>query len=538
MVADAYSGLYAGIGLVLAFVIAPLAALGSLNVNRCKDMFALLLITRLSGREVVWQSFAAALVPGVAIWLCTLPVAAFLVAWWGIDPVYIMIVAAVALGCTLASVASAVAISLRSTGLFSTIVAVYSFWFIWLRVTSVQVAPGVFPGWASIVNPFILLLPGSRRISSTAPLEAVYFVAAAVVLTVVLLELSAATFRPTVLSRLQPSKGKLARKVAAISQVLSRRRSALRAPTLDGNPIYWREWRRARGALGLQAFWLALMLGAAVTTAIGARMYWVGASLQPMLAAAAGYELGIGALLLAIQASLVWSEEKNSGDRAIDVLLSTPLSAATIVNGKWLGVYRFIILVALFPVLSSLLLVGEAQASSPYAPEITFTPSFVAVAAIVLAQCLLYSAAAVSLGLFLATRCAKPTNAVFWAVSLYLVAALVLPTVTEVLLLRTNRPLAAGLAMVSPLAAPIAVIMTRFPGPYFGPAEFAFPYAAMWLVGAAGASWVLYRWTIQRFDRWMGRMPLGGHKFGSVVDRVLVSMGSTRLARAPISAHG
>jgi ABC-type transport system involved in multi-copper enzyme maturation permease subunit len=320
-----------------------------------------------------------------------------------------------------------------------------------------------------------------------------------------------------VLARQQKGTSKLAQWLQALSEALSRRPAGFRVPALDGNPILWREWRHARAALGVQVFWALYTMGAAIATVIGARAYWAGPSVQPMLAGAAGWELGIGALALAIQASLVWSEEKSAGPKGTDLLLATPLSAATIVNGKWRGVYRFTVPVVAFPVISSLIVLGDAPRVPAFEPETFSALNALAMVALVLAESLLYGAAFVSLGILLATRCAKPNHALFWTIGLYVGIALVAPTVTEIMFLGANRPLAMGLAMVSPVGAPIAVIMTRYPGPYFGPAQFVFPYAAIWLVVAAGAAWVLYRSTIQQFDRRMERIPAAGRRSGFAV---------------------
>jgi ABC-type transport system involved in multi-copper enzyme maturation permease subunit len=289
--------------------------------------------------------------------------------------------------------------------------------------------------------------------------------------------------------------------------------------------------------LGLQAFWILFVLGASVTTLIGARSYWVSAGVQPVLAGAAGYELGIGVLALAIQASLVWSEEKSAGREGTDLILSTPLSAATIVNGKWRGVFRYMAPVAVFPVISSLIVLGDAPALPAYSPEKLSSQGALAAVLLVVCQVLLYSAAFVSLGILLATRCAKPSHAVFYIVGIYLAVALFVPTIVELLLLHANRPLAVGLAIASPIAAPIMVIMTRFPGPYFGPAQLDFPYAALWLLVAAGVAWVCYRWTVHQFDRRMGRIPAAGRRSGSAIARVPVAVESRLLAVGRQSAR-
>jgi ABC-type transport system involved in multi-copper enzyme maturation permease subunit len=520
-VAGGVSSNYGVLSLFMAFAIAPLAAVGSFTGSRGKYMLTHLLSTPLSGREIVWQSFAAGLVPGVTMWLCSLPFVSFLVGWWGLDPAYVGIVAAVTLSSMCASVASALAFSLWSGGLFSTIVGVYALWFGWLLGTGQQFRPGVYPGWEAIANPFVLLAPVSRRISPSAAVNAACFAAGAAVFTIVILEIAAATFRRSVLGRQNSARGRLALKLAALSHALSRRPAGFRAPSLDDNPILWREWRRARGALGMQAFWILYVLGCAITTAIGARAYWVGPRVRPILAGDAGYELGIGVLALAVQASLVWSEEKSAGREGTDVLLTTPLSAATIVNEKWRGVYRSIMAVLAFPVISTLIILGGAPGSLAQTPEALAALS---VLPLVAAQSLLYGAAFVSVGIILATRFAKPSHAVLCTIGLYLGVALIVPTLAEIAFLGTNRALAAGLAMASPIAAPIMIIMTRFPDQYFGTAEYAFPYAAFWLVVAAGVTWTLYRWTIRQFDHWMGRIPAAGRKSGSEADPAWVAL--------------
>ena len=532
LVSDFHSGLFAALSLVLAFGIAPLAAVATFSGNRGKYMLSLLLVTRLSGREVVWQSFAAGLVPGVTMWLCMLPFASFLASWWGIDPLYIAIVAVVTLSAMMASVASAVAFSLWSGRLFPTILGVYSLWLCWLLGTFKQISPGVFPAWASVANPVVLLLPVSSRIGTTAPVDAAGFAAGALVFTIVLLEIAAATFRRSVLAREQSRSGKLTRKLSALWQAFSRRPAAIGAPALDWNPILWRDWRHARGALGVQTFWFLYVIGATVTNVSSAGAYSVGAGAHPVLAAAAGYELGIGVLALAIQASLGWSEEKSAGRAGAVLLLSTPLSAATITNGKWLSVFRFIAPVAAFPVISSLIVLGNSLSSADLKTPTLSLFRAIPVVVFVLAQCLLYGAAFVSLGVLLATRCAKPSHAVFWAVGIYFAVAMFMPTLAEEFFLHNNRTLAEGLGMASPIAAPIVVIMTRFPGTYFGPPEVVFPFAAMWLVVVAAAAWGCYQWTIQQFDRWMGRIPAGGRRSELVVDRAPDSPGSRRSARA------
>ena len=531
-----YSSLIAGIGILTAFLVAPIPALGAFSRRRGKHMLPLVLVTRLTPREIIWQSFAACMIPGVFLLLCMLPFFAFLVEWWGLDPARMGIVVMTVLGSMSVCVSLAVSFSLWSRGTLSAAFAAYAASGAWLYGTSLLAATASPPArWVSIANPLLLIWPGGPR--RTTIEEAAIFAGGTACVTIALLELAAATFRHSVLAREGTRSRKPPRALEALRRAASWRPAWWPRPSLDGNPVLWREWRRGTRSFGLQAFWLLYVLGAAIATVMGTHAYWVSATVQPVLAPVAGYELGIGILVLAFQASLVWSEEKNAGREGVDLLLATPLPAAAIVNGKWWAVYRYIVPVVLFPVLASILVHSDAPPRASLEPVSLNVLTQLTTIPLVLAQVLVYPAAFVSLGVLLATRCTNPAHAAAWTVGFYVAVALIVPTVAEMAFLPLNRPLAAGLALASPIAAPIAVIMTRFPGPYFGPAEFAFPYAAIWLLVAAGVALVLHHWTIRQFDRRMGRIPDAGRRSGSGADRAQVSPGSGRLAPDRRSAH-
>ncbi len=502
-----YSGIITGVGILTAFLVAPIPALSTFNRQRGKFMLPLLLVTRLTAREIVWQSFAAGMIPGLFLLVCMLPFFAFLVQWWGLDPLHMAIVATTILGSMAVCVALAVAFSLWSRGTLSAAFGAYAASGAWLYGTLLLAAPVArAPRWVIIANPLLLIWPGQPRQPTIE--QAAIFAGGTACVTIALLEIAAGTFRRCILARDSQRSRKPPRVLETLRHAASRRPAWWPRPTLDGNPLLWCEWRRARGALGVQAFWLIYVLGATIATVMGARAHWAGSGVQPVLAPIAGYELGIGVLALAVQAGLVWSEEKSAGREGVDLLLATPLPTATIVNGKWWAVYRFIVPVLLFPVLASVLVNVDAPRSPRLFPWNAFI--VLAMVPLVLAQVLLYAAAFVSLGVLLATRCTKPAQAIIWTVGFYFAVALIVPTVAEHLFHPLNRPLAARIALASPIAAPILVVMARFPGPYFLPAEFVFPIAATWLLIAAGVALVLRYWTIHRFDRWLGRIPSAG----------------------------
>ena len=400
----------------------------------------------------------------------------------------------------------AVACSLWSSGIMPAALGMYTATTAWLCVELAQYFPGVLlPRWVRVVNPFALISPGGPVPPRME--DAAIFMAGTICFTIALLEIVAATLRRCVLARENPRWRKAPRMLAAIRAAASRRPAWYPGPTLDGNPVLWREWQRGRSALGLQAFWVGYLICSAVATVIGAREYWSGDADQPLLIAVAGYALGVGVLALAIQAGLSWSEEKSAAREGLDLLLATPLSGAAIIGGKWWGVGRYILLVVIFPFITSLILMIDFPGLPGRAPGILPTLGRWAIVAVVLGQCLLYGAAFVSVGVMLSTRLRTPGHAVAWTVGIYLAVALFLPTFAEVIFVPFHRGLSSGLGAGSPIAGPIVVMMTLFSDSYFANSEVIMPAALGWLLVAAITAWGLNYVTVRRFDRWTGRNP-------------------------------
>jgi hypothetical protein len=500
-----FCAISAGFSLLIAFLLAPIPALSAFNHRRGKHMLPLLLATGLSGRQIIWQSFAAYMIAAVSLWLYMLPFVVVVDTWWGIDPVYIATLAAVTLSSMAACVALALAFSLWSKGVLSATLGVYAVTLGWLYGTFQQVAPAVFPGWVRIANPIVAIWPNPMR--SPRPAEALACAAGATLLAIALLEATAATFRRCVLAREEGRSRKGSRALAALRRATNWRPGWLPGPTLEHNPVLWRECHRARRALGLQLFWVAFFVCSAAATLIGARAYWVGDVAPPFLVGAAGYEVGIGVLALAIQAGLSWSEEKSAGREGLDLILATPLGAATITRGKWWGVGRHILLVAVFPVISSLILMLDVSGLPARTPGVLPGLARWAVVPLVLAQAVLYGAAFTSLGIMLAGRLAKPSHAVAWSAGIYLAVTLFVPTLTEMMFWHTNRRIASGIATLSPIGGPIATLMTLFSSPYFSQAQDVMPCLLGSLLLASITACGLYCWTVHRFDRWLGRIP-------------------------------
>ena len=119
----------------------------------------------------------------------------------------------------------------------------------------------------------------------------------------------------------------------------------LPGPSLDGSPVLWREWHRARPSR-----WMLILLGSLMGTTgvlclIGAVAIWKN-GLQPGSGVGWGtagvfsYMLHVifGLLMLSAVAPTSMAEERQRG--SLDILAATALSTRAIVVGKWLGTFR------------------------------------------------------------------------------------------------------------------------------------------------------------------------------------------------------
>ena len=129
----------------------------------------------------------------------------------------------------------------------------------------------------------------------------------------------------------------------------------------------------------------------------------------------AAFGTGFGLLAVAVHAASAWSVEREAGQGGLDVLLSTPLSAAEFVRGKWWACFRPVLGVAVVPALAAVILTSLAPTlpSVPAGVTLPVTPvplrafDRVSAAVVVIGQPFAYGALVVSFGLWLATRCAR-----------------------------------------------------------------------------------------------------------------------------------
>jgi ABC-type transport system involved in multi-copper enzyme maturation permease subunit len=125
-------------------------------------------------------------------------------------------------------------------------------------------------------------------------------------------------------------------------------------PSLDKNPVLWREWRRQQRSGWIAVVWTVYVMLAGSFSLLGL-LLWL-ASPNTFLSSfaaelASAVQVCVGLFLLNIFAVTGLGEERARGN--LEQLLVTPLSATSILWGKWWGVFRTVPWLAVIPCLTA-----------------------------------------------------------------------------------------------------------------------------------------------------------------------------------------
>ncbi len=203
------------------------------------------------------------------------------------------------------------------------------------------------------------------------------------------------------------------------------------SPSLDANPVLWREWHRnrpsrmARLVSGLFVAGTTLGMGIGIADAVNH-----GAGVGGDLLEGIGlYSVTFGLLILSARAPTSLTEERVRG--SLDILLTTPLPTHVIVLSKWWATYRSALPLLVIPALTGLFV----AAACPELP-LWWSPRFVdqfspitttdrVIAGLLPSAFLLaHAAATTSLGLLLAAWFQRTGRAVAASVAIYVVASI------------------------------------------------------------------------------------------------------------------
>ena len=472
---------FVGMQLTLVLLAAPAATAGSICLDRARGTLTHMLVTDLSSAEIVLGKLAARLVPVLGLLACTLPLMEILALVGGLDPNALLGAFVVALGIAVLGSSLALFFSLWVGKTHDAILGTYTVWGLWLLWTPILSIVGtLFPQAFSLMpprsaDPFWLAFAPYRAPRLVAWQDYVSFLEVTLALSAMLMAMAVFRLRAIVTRdslKRRPSRSLLERLVERFA------RGRLPRPSLDWNPVFWREWHRgkpSRWSRALVALYFALATTFSLTT-VALR----GTAAAPWVN---GFQVSVGLLILSVTAAVSLAEERARG--SLDLLLTTMISTRQIILGKWLGTYRAVPLFAVLPVVVAFGLADDRLAR--------WTDVVVLIVYIFCS-----GAAITSLGLAMATWLPRVGSAVAATVSIYVAI-----TVGSVVLALMLGPPGEGLLMASPFTW--ALLVTWKTTDSRSRSDSVAPWAIIWLVIMAIAAVALLIAILAAFDRKLGR---------------------------------
>ncbi len=420
-----------GVELALVMLASPAATAGSICVDRARGTLAHMLMTDLSDPEIVLGKLAARLLPVFGLVACSWPVMAISSLLGGIDPIALTLAFAVILTVAVLGCAMALALSVWARKSYEVILATYTVWIvggllwpIWYGLSAMG-RLGPPPISTLLANPFYVALAPYATPSQLGVWDYLLFFGVALGASALLTILAVWRTRPVVCRGTVETRGPRIGLMGRIAR-------SLPGPSLDRNPVLWREWHRSRPSRWMTALLVLLMGTTGVLCVVGAVAVWKnGVDFHPgaswEIAGVGSYFLHVifGLLLLSALAPTSMTEERQRG--SLDVLAATALSTRAIVVGKWLGTFRLAVPLCVAPGLLALAmatawsdttgayLVGpNAEVSSESSIGIRLFGVLMLIATI-----LAHSALITSIGLALAVWIKRQSRAIALSVGLF-----------------------------------------------------------------------------------------------------------------------
>jgi ABC-type transport system involved in multi-copper enzyme maturation permease subunit len=476
------------IELVMVMLTAPAAAAGAICLDKARGTLLHVLVTDLSDAEIVLGKLAARLVPVLGLVACSLPVLALGLLLGGIDPAaltgsFLVIVGVTVLGCALS-----LTFSVWGKKTHEVLLATYVVWAIWVVAipgTFVVNFRAPFPGWLLKTNPVGLTVGAHDPSNPSSPGlgDQLLFLAAALLISAALVALAVARLRQAVIHQ-------WGRPAQSVSARVRRGYGRGYGPTLDGNPVLWREWHRRRPSRWARIIWGLYIALAVGFSAVAIHIASPGSVTTDSAGVISGFVASIGLLLLSVSAATSLAEERAMG--SLDVLLATPLPTSAIVWGKWWGTYRTVPLLAILP---GMVAVGLANQTGRWLGP-----------PLVVGVILAYGAAVTSLGLALATWVGRLSLAL--ALCVGAVVGVTIGAIPVAMIFFRSGPgeLALRAAMASPFMG-VGYFSAMIGSPQFGNYGLTVASAIFWSVFYVTAAGGLLAATLLTFNRCLGRLP-------------------------------
>ena len=304
---------YAIVGTQLAIVLlaAPAATAGSICADKARGSLIHLLVTDLSDVEIVLGKLAARLMPVVGLIIASLPVLAIGFLLGGIEPealigAYVVTLAVAVLGCALA-----LTLSVWCTKTYEALLTVFMLWTLALIAGPIESFVSLtwnvpLPAWPWMLSPFSVALAPYTRPGTTDLSEPLEFAGVTLGLSAVLVVVAIVCVRRITVR--QASRPDRARKPLAIRLPFPRR--LLPKPSLDRNPVLWREWQRRQPSRWVRVIWAVYAIMAGFFS-VAAMCYGIPGGPGGELAALVNaFQVSIGLLLLSIGSASSLAEER------------------------------------------------------------------------------------------------------------------------------------------------------------------------------------------------------------------------------------
>jgi ABC-type transport system involved in multi-copper enzyme maturation permease subunit len=510
------------IELTLVLLVAPAATAGAVCLDKARGTLDHMLATDLSNAEIVLGKLGVRLVPVLGLIACALPVSALAGLLGGIDPVALAGSFLAAIGCAVLGCSLALTLSVWGRKTHEVLMMAYLLMILWisapallevasyslgLRLNPSMTMPALWE-WAERSNPYYLAFAPYSNPGKIGWTTYLGFLGSCLFLSGLLAGLATLRIRGVAMSQAgRPAGGSRSRLGRLVPRLL---RPAwlphLPGPSLDGNPVLWREWHRSRPSWMMRVAWL-LYSGFGVTwLVLTLQLVTSGRHDAGMLAAMNVFQVTVGLLLMSVSAATSLAEERASG--SLDVLLTTPLATRTILAGKWWGAFRQVRYILVWPAaITGLLVAGTGRV-------IAFIGLLVLISA--------YGAAITSLGLALATWVSRLGRAVALTVAAYVGFSIGWVIFIFLLALpgRASDHFIVPSVMGSPLYGTAFATMVLEADPRFMPGGEGAVWLGtfFWISIHVGIAVALFAATVATFDRCLGRVseisgrPISGAK--------------------------
>ena len=479
---------------------APAATAGAICSDKARGNLTLLFATDLTDAEIVLGKLAARLAPVLGLIACSAPVLALATLLGGVDPAVPMGAILVCSACAVFGCTLALTLSVWGRKTHEVLLATYAFGILYLLAAPVWAALfsmlprgalAWLPGYLALLpyNPIFLVLGPLGAPPALGPVglgAQAWFCTLGLLSSALLATAATWRIRAVVIQQAGRADRPAEHRLGWLVRLLP-------SPSLDGNPVLWREWhgrRPSRWSVAVWGLFSVLSGGFSLWAIVDA----LGGGRTPVRETGAvlnGVQVAAGLLLLSVSAATSLAEERQRG--SLDVLLATPLSTRSIVLGKWWGAFRGIPLLMVLPVL-----VAAALATHT---GFAFGP--VLIGGLVIA----YGAAITSLGLALATWLPRMGRAIGLTAGLYVVVLIGAIPAGTILFGKGPGGASDGFAAASPFwgVGFSSAVFGGTAGPRHNIGEQA-AWLVLWIVAYGLVAFGLLLATLKTFNRCLGRL--------------------------------